>query len=414
MTEPPSAQLLASAPAVHPRLVRAFAALDRAGISWALLRGAAQLAQPDGDVDLLVAPGSTPAALAAVGAVGFLRVPCRGRRPHAFAYAADVDGWVKLDLVDQVALGQWHELRTQLAGQVLERRQVRDGVWRLSCADEAWLSVLHQVLDKQRPEAAAELAARLSPDDALARALPPAVVRVLLDGLAGSPGSGDLTTLPTRVRAAWPGGGTASVAQLRVRAARRSHSGRRWPIGAGAAVAVLGPDGAGKSTLTSGLRDAFPVQTWSVYMGLWRSGGAETVGRALPGGLSAVRVTRALRQGLRARWGVALGRLVLLDRSPYDAVVQRDDSLGGRLLLRVARAATPPPRVVVVLDAPAELMFARKGEHSVEQLEARRQEYLQLHRDLPHAVLIDATASPELVRGQTAAAIWDVLARPRA
>ena len=41
---------------MHPKLAALFRALDDEGVVWCLLRGEADLAVPEGDVDLLVAP----------------------------------------------------------------------------------------------------------------------------------------------------------------------------------------------------------------------------------------------------------------------------------------------------------------------------------------------------------------------
>ena len=57
---------------VHPALLRAFAALDGAGVAWCLLRGEARLADPSGDVDLLVDPTDLPRLDAVLVTAGFL------------------------------------------------------------------------------------------------------------------------------------------------------------------------------------------------------------------------------------------------------------------------------------------------------------------------------------------------------
>jgi thymidylate kinase len=66
----------------------------------------------------------------------------------------------------------------------------------------------------------------------------------------------------------------------------------------------------------------------------------------------------------------------------------------------------PPPDVVVVLDAPGEVMFARKGEHSVEILEERRQRYLDMAGRLPQSVVVDATQPPEQVARVVTQRLW--------
>lgn len=50
----------------------------------------------------------------------------------------------------------------------------------------------------------------------------------------------------------------------------------------------------------------------------------------------------------------------------------------------------PRPELIIFLDAPAEVLFARKGEGSIELLEMRRQEYLQLKDQVQCFVTVDA------------------------
>ena len=111
---------------------------------------------------------------------------------------------------------------------------------------------------------------------------------------------------------------------------------------------------------------------------------------------------------LAARWRQGCGRLVLFDRYPYDSLLPQETSPGmlrrwRRLLLG---RACPAPGLVVVLDAPGEVLFARKGEHSPDVLERQRQGYLALQARLPHAVVIDATSDLRSVCRQVTAAIW--------
>jgi thymidylate kinase len=51
----------------------------------------------------------------------------------------------------------------------------------------------------------------------------------------------------------------------------------------------------------------------------------------------------------------------------------------------------PRPDLVIFLDAPAELLFQRKGEGTIEGLEQYRQDYLKLGATLPAFSVVDAT-----------------------
>lgn len=61
---------------------------------------------------------------------------------------------------------------------------------------------------------------------------------------------------------------------------------------------------------------------------------------------------------------------------------------GDRLHALLLRHVYPKPEELVVLDAPAEVLHARKPEGTLDALRARRQEYLDLAEHLPHHVLV--------------------------
>ncbi len=172
-------------------------------------------------------------------------------------------------------------------------------------------------------------------------------------------------------------------------------------------VALLGPDGVGKSTLVAGLGADCPLAVRTVYMGLWQ--GADRPGRTRLAAVVAVLV-RPLRVWGRvavAAAHVARGRLVLFDRYTYDALLPVTGPLRWlkRPYFRVLAHLAPRPDLVLVLDLPGEVAFARKGELSPERLEAARQGFLALAPRVG-AEVVDAAAPPEQVRA-------DVLARIR-
>jgi thymidylate kinase len=55
---------------------------------------------------------------------------------------------------------------------------------------------------------------------------------------------------------------------------------------------------------------------------------------------------------------------------------------------------------VILLEAPGELLFARKGEGTVEILERRLEEYRQLRQVVPHFHTVDAAQPLEDVTRQ--------------
>jgi thymidylate kinase len=169
-------------------------------------------------------------------------------------------------------------------------------------------------------------------------------------------------------------------------------------VAPGLTVALLAPDGAGKTTVIGVLEHApWPGGVRSVYMGFacradLVSRLARLPGAALP--VTWVRLAVAARH--RAR-----GRLVLFDRYPYDYLIQPSGLPWLRRAHRwlLARAC-PRPDLVLVLDAPAAVLAARRPEHSVEELERRRQGYLALAARLPNAIVVDASGDVAEVSGR--------------
>jgi thymidylate kinase len=191
----------------------------------------------------------------------------------------------------------------------------------------------------------------------------------------------------------------------------------------GLTVALLGPDGVGKSTLLAGLATAYPLAIRQIYMGMWQGAGQPGYTR-----LDAVRaiLVRPFRVWWRVACGavhVVRGRVVVFDRYTYDALLPVTGSwpLLKRPYFWVLAHLAPRPDLVLVLDLPGEVAFARKGESTPARLEAVRQGFLALVPRLG-AEVVDAAAPPEQVRADVVARIWrrhrarlagDPVSRPR-
>jgi hypothetical protein len=98
------------------------------------------------------------------------------------------------------------------------------------------------------------------------------------------------------------------------------------------------------------------------------------------------------------------GHVVLFDRHFFSDYYAYDiahpghaQPLARRLHGLVLTRLYPKPDLVIYLDAPAEVLFARKGEGSLATLERRRQDYLQLSNVVKHFAVVDANQSEEAV-----------------
>jgi thymidylate kinase len=194
-----------------------------------------------------------------------------------------------------------------------------------------------------------------------------------------------------------------------------------------ASIAIIGPDGAGKTTLTRMLESSGILPFRYIYMGVdleasnialptsrlfqrlkargERSGDREHAAGPATTSLrsSARRVLRLL--GLLAEewfrqfvsWYYQLrGFTVLYDRHfVFDFAPEiagtNVEPLDTRIHRWFLRYLYPRPGLVLFLDAPGELLYARKGESTPNELERRRQVFLGIGRTMRRFRRVDAT-----------------------
>lgn len=144
----------------------------------------------------------------------------------------------------------------------------------------------------------------------------------------------------------------------------------RWSSrnAAGLEVAVVGPDGSGKSTLVRALTDSCPLPFEVVYMGGkdWKLG---LMRRAA--GKRGSTIPRHIEQALRRLHGwraSRAGRIVLYERHPHDLEPGRGNPLMRVIASGLFATYSRPVDFSFVLSGDVDVMFARKGEHSPEVL----------------------------------------------
>lgn len=390
-------------------------ALDAAGVRWCLLRGSRAGADPIDDVDLLVAPQDRARAMSVMRSNGLVHLRSFGRGTHTFWLGLDeaTTSWVEFDLVTELAYGRHLELPTDAARHCLARRQRRSGTWFLAPDDEFWALLLHVVLDKNTLDnrhlrRLERLRHEASLDSPLAQAIPGGLAAALLEYARAGDWSMALE-LGDALRSAW--WSTQALA-----AARRSITSvvlrsLERPLQAwqrrGISVALLGPDGAGKSTLADRIASAcyFPVRR--VYLGLWPSqeAGHGLLRQAIRVIVRPITVVRRYAASLRHR---ALGRMVVFDRYVYDALLPpsgRCRRLKRAYFLMLSRLC-PAPNLVLLLDAPGHVLHARSNEYDPAHLEVERVHYRRLSARIPRAQQLDANRPADDVLRDAIGLIW--------
>jgi thymidylate kinase len=217
-------------------------------------------------------------------------------------------------------------------------------------------------------------------------------------------------------------------------------------------VALIGADGSGKTTVGRTLERTLPVPVKYIYMGtnpgvsnallpttrlirvLRGERGAYAAGLP-PGAVTrspakgrlgrVLRETRSLmglgnrfaeewfRQGL-AWYHMSRGTIVVFDRHFYIdfydhdiAVSTRERSWSRTIHGLMLKHVYPRPDLVILLDAPAEVLWERKREGTLEALVRRREEYLRLRDRIGSFAIVDAAQSEEVVVRQVTRVILD-------
>lgn len=230
---------------------------------------------------------------------------------------------------------------------------------------------------------------------------------------------------------------------------------RRRP---GFLVAILGADGAGKSTITDLVARNLPLPAVRAYLGdeppadvpvlpttrwlrrRWAAadpskpvlaarredskdvhnstaGPADDTSEALSPlrrlrrnaarvAVVAIAMAEEYHQTSRALQEAGRGKVVLLDRHYfYDyyfhVVAVRADARIDRIHGRWLKSVLPRPSLVICLDAPAELLYSRQPEGTLEQRVARRAEYLRMSEEVGMHVLDAARPVHQVVEDVT-------------
>lgn len=435
---PPAQDVVAAARA--DMLACAIAVLEDSGIAWCTLGEPAGLMDPGaGDVDLLV---DAPARrlrrlLAEAEALGAEIALARG----GYLVLARV---LPCGRVATLALDAVRDIRVDgcvvIEGRaVLARRRPVPGGHAPAPAD-AFAATLARTIAKRGftaargrrlaeafaadPDGARRAAAALLGEDVGARIC--AAVEADAFATLAADAAAWRATMVGRARRARPVGSVlGALAAIGARAGRLARPD-------GLTVAMLGPDGAGKSSVIERL-EGDDMQIFSriecrgfaprIFDTLRPRIGRVEEPHALAPRSPLASCARALwwlvyylSAGIETRFARAQGRLILYDRHFVDILVDRRRYRygGPGFVLRLVWLIVPKPDLVVLLDAPAEVLQSRKQEVPFEVTKRQRDAYRALVESLPQGRIVDASeAFDAVVEGVRRVVLEELVARER-
>lgn len=403
--------------AANPKLLSVvYQAIENAGTAWVVLRGGEDSIERGGDIDILIEPDFLDRLTVGLHNLGFASVPSAGQGSHRFFLGFDgqTDKWIRLDFATRIDFGVHQELSTELAPDLLARRSRLDDHWRLNDDDAFWYLLLHRYLGERelRPLELAVLAIHADAVGPLAELVDSIGLRhassAELIRLARERDWYALDSVRANFKRKWRRQrGGALRARLGNATERWQHAVGGLTEPTGISITIIGPDGAGKTTLAGGLRETLPFPSRYVYMGVWREYPWDRWIRFVPGLRLLQRLARLEYRTMEAWFHRTRGRLVILDRFTYDVMLPSANlDSRGRITAWLVQKVCAEPQLVLVLNAPAELMWERKGEQGIEELERRRLSYLEMAGARDYSVVIDARQSVDEVRARAQEAVW--------
>lgn len=208
------------------------------------------------------------------------------------------------------------------------------------------------------------------------------------------------------------------VQRILIGPAHSIHYLRRLAMPTGGWIAIVGPDGAGKSAVIDAIQQQFrfaydKVKCFHLRPKTLRPGRTNDQVVTDPHGKPphgvALSVLKAffliadywLGYALQIAPAMRRSQLIVFDRYIYDLLVdsKRVRYGGPAWLLRLAARIVPHPDLVVLLDAPPDVLWTRKKEVPFDEVMRQRDRYCEVVGQLPFATIVNAAQLlPDVIR----------------
>ena len=423
-----------------------FRALDKQGIRYCIFRDYHKLEQPtrDVEIDLLADPADLKKLRQLLARKGFVEIPSWGHAPHRFfvTYHKALNMWLKLDVITALRFGKpVSALEIGLRSSYLDHRTRRELAFVPAAEDKFLVLLLKCIINDGKFSESRLRRLRELHNEILADPVGPDRISANLQKHLGNRLSWEeidrafqaadwqqllakRKSLRRKLFASQP---LATLwRQVKTRFLKRISPLLYLLRRRGVSVALLAPDGAGKSTLAETIIRQRHLNARFIYMG--DNLKASNVGLPTTPWFKRKKKQKRnnpliklilavfnfpnslLEQWYRSAVGGyyrSRGKFVVYDRYVYDSWINPPVT---RMIKKIRRflieRTCPTPDLVILLDAPGAVLFDRKGEHTPEGLETKRQAYLALQKQLSNLLVVDATQDAQTVQAEVIHMLW--------